>query len=243
MIDNRFSISYYIELVKNAKTRLKVADYKSHSAGIILRHDIDFSLEFAFELSRIEKRNSILSTYYILLTSDLYNPFSQSSIYMIKRMINDGFEIGLHFDPTIYGHISAKKLEMKFRNEISILELAFDFKVQSFSYHKPSIHGVTTGFDGIINAYNSEIFSDFCYLSDSMYSFRGKDPIEFTKKSETQLVQFLTHPVHFFTDGNITYEKQINYMLNNYYKKMKSIFEINKKYLVQKDNYRIKLEF
>ena len=60
----------------------------------------------AYEFSRIEERNQIVSTYYILMTSDLYNPISMTSQKLIKRMSEEGFEIGLHFDPTVYGEIS-----------------------------------------------------------------------------------------------------------------------------------------
>lgn len=239
--NKQFLLSYYESLIKSCKISLKVRDYQDFNKGLILRHDVDFSLDLAYEFSRIEKKYSKLSTYYILMTSDLYNPFSNESREIIKNMLEEGFEIGLHFDPTEYGDISGKELEKKFYNEIDIFESVFNFKIKSYSLHNPSIHGKYPNFRGIINAYNKDIFSDECYISDSMFSFHGKDPLEFIKKSKHQLIQFLTHPIHFFSDGNISYEKPMEIIINNYYKKFDKMFRVNKIYAEYGNEYQIKI--
>lgn len=43
----------------------------------ILRHDIDNSPEKALQLAKLEKKLSVRSTYFVLLTSDFYNVFSK----------------------------------------------------------------------------------------------------------------------------------------------------------------------
>lgn len=236
-----FSLKYYEYLLNSTKSIIRVRDYKSASCGLILRHDVDCSLEYAFRLSRIEKRNSVLSTYHILLNSDLYNPLSKASVEIITKMYNDGFEIGLHFDPIVYGNLSEEELIKKLRNEITIIESVYNFKIESYSLHNPSMHGIFLGYREIINAYDPEIFSEDSYISDSMFSFRGKNPLEYIKKSENQRIQFLIHPIHFFSGGNLSYEKQINNMVNNYYKKINEIFSVNRVYLKGKDFYNVKL--
>ncbi len=235
MITSYFTTGRYELLIKSCPITLRVMDYSNHSKGVILRHDVDFSLDLAFEFSRVEKRNSVFSTYYILLTSDLYNPLSRASQEIINTMLAEGFEIGLHFDPTAYGDISEEDLEIKFHDEIRILESTFDFKVKSYSLHNPSIHGKYPNFEGIINAYNPEIFSDDRYISDSMFSFRDKDPMDYIEKSKNQLIQFLTHPIHYFIKEEISYSNGINLIMNNYYKKIDSILQVNKVYLNERD--------
>lgn len=237
-IDHRFSMDYYEKFIQKCKTALRVMDYKLNKTGLILRHDVDFSIDLAYEFSQAEKRNLITSTYYILLTSELYNPLSFSNLEKIKAMINDGFEIGLHFDPSIYGNVDIMTLEGCFLNEIFLFEKTFNTKVHSYSLHNPSIHGKYPIFHGFINAYNNEIFSDETYISDSMFSFRGKDPIEFLEKSKHQLVQFLTHPIHYFSNGKLSYENSINIIINKYYRKFDSILDVNKAY----KNERIELK-
>lgn len=93
--DKRFLLSYYESLIKSCKISLRVRDYQKSNKGLILRHDVDFSLDLAYEFSRIENNNLKFSIYYILMTSDLYNPFSKESKKIIKSMLEKGFEIGL----------------------------------------------------------------------------------------------------------------------------------------------------
>lgn len=237
-----FTLNYYKHLFSKHPIILQVMDYQKHKTGLILRHDVDLSLDIAYEFSRIEKKNSIVSTYYILITSDLYNPFSASNKEKIKTMLDEGFEIGLHFDPLAYGNIPEKELEKKFYDEIEIFESVFNFKIKSYSHHNPSIHGQYPNYEGVINAYNTDIFSDECYISDSMFSFRCKDPGEFIEKSKHQLVQFLTHPVHYFSNAILSYENPINFIINNYYMKIDEIMQVNKVYSRQKNNYNIRID-
>lgn len=237
-----FTFNFYEELIKKCPFTLKVNEYKNWQKGIILRHDVDFSLDLAFEFSRIEKRNNAFSTYYILLTSDLYNPLSNDSRKIIKTMLSEGFEIGLHFDPTVYGDITDESLEEEFQNEINILENTFKYKVESYSLHNPSIHGKYPNFKGIINAYNPDIASDDRYISDSMFSFRGKDPEEYVEKSKNQLVQFLTHPIHYFIKEDISYQKGIELIIKNYFRKFDSILKVNRVYLNERDGIKSRFD-
>lgn len=235
-----FILDNYIELLADKKT-ICIKDYKEHNNGILIRHDVDFSLDLAYEFSRYEKTYNINSTYYLLVSSDVYNIFSQSSRNKILEMIKDGFEIGLHFDPSIYGDLNEQDLIKKMSIEIEIFENFFDYKILSYSMHNPSVSGVFIAYPYLINVYNSSIFTDDNYISDSSYSFRGKNPKNFLDKSEIQLIQFLTHPIHFFGDSTIKYEKQLNDILNSYYQKINNVWSVNKVYSTTKNDYTIKI--
>jgi hypothetical protein len=107
-------------------------------------------------------------------------------------MIDSGFEIGLHFDPTIYNNI-----ELGFKKEVEIFEKVFDTEIKSVSLHNPSIHGSYPLFDGYINAYSPELFEESRYLSDSLRNFRGKDPFEFIKNIKDKPMQIVLHPIYY----------------------------------------------
>ena len=81
---------------------------KKRVKGLINRHDVDWSLDDAYSLSQLEQDNGINSTYYIRLNSDLYNPKSRKNRIILKKM-KSFFEIGLHFDSTIYDKKNLKK--------------------------------------------------------------------------------------------------------------------------------------
>ena len=186
------------------KTISRVTSLANWDGGntIILRHDIDVDIKRAYNLSLIEEECDIESTFFVMVTSPLYNPLSSENQKMLLEMANNGFEIGLHFDPLIYGNISLNKLKSKVDMEAKILESICNHKVTSVSLHNPSIHGQFPIFDGYRNAYHKDIFSDDVYLSDSCMNFRDKNPFEFVKRSKNQPIQILLHPIHYTEEGN-----------------------------------------
>lgn len=165
-------------------------------SGFILRHDVDFDVKKAYDLSKIEKNNNIKSTYFFLVSSDMYNVMTVDNKSMIKEMIDEGFEIGLHFDPTVY-MCNDEELNEKVKLESSILEDITKQRVQAISLHNPSVHGKYPEFEGYKNAYSNNYFNDEIYISDSGRSFRGKDPFEFIQNGKSKLIQVLLHPIHF----------------------------------------------
>ena len=48
-------------------------DYKSFEKSVIMRHDIDYSLQKSVELAEFENQLGIQSTYFILISSPFYN--------------------------------------------------------------------------------------------------------------------------------------------------------------------------
>ena len=168
---------------------------------IILRHDVDLDLGAAYNLSIIEKECGVESTFFIMTSCDTYNPLSKTNRQMLLEMTKNGFEIGLHFDPTIYGNISPSELKSKVDVEAKILESITDQRVKSISLHNPSLHGQYPEFEGYINVYHKDFFSDGSYMSDSCMDFRGKDPFEFVLKAKEKPIQILLHPLHYTENG------------------------------------------
>ena len=89
---------------------------------IILRHDVDLDLYPAYKISQIEKQLGIKSTFFIMTSCQNYNPLSATNRKLLKDIQNDGHEIGLHFDPSIYHDCSIKDLNKKAKKEILLLE-------------------------------------------------------------------------------------------------------------------------
>ncbi len=181
---------------------------------IILRSDVDLDIKAAYNLALIEKECDIESTFFIMVTNTFYNPLSLENRKMLSEMANNGFEIGLHFDPTVYGNISANELEDKVNVEAKILESIINKKVESISLHNPSTYRKYPLFNGYKNAYDKNIFSDENYMSDSCMNFRGKNPFEFVKKAKERPIQILLHPEHYSIDGKNYIEIFSNFILN-----------------------------
>lgn len=181
---------------------------------IILRHDIDFDLRSAYNVSLIEKECGVESTFFIMTTCDTYNPLSARNRQILSEMANNGFEIGLHFDPTVYGDIPRNELKSKVDAEAKILESITNQKIKSISLHNPSVHGQYPEFEGYINAYHMDFFSDESYMSDSCMDFRGKNPFDFVLKAKETPVQILLHPLHYTENGDDYIRIFTNYILD-----------------------------
>lgn len=200
------------------------------SNGIILRHDVNFDVRAAYNLSLIEKECSVESTFFIMTTCHTYNPLSLANRKMLSEMADNGFEIGLHFDPTVYGGISVKGLKSRVDMEIKILESIVNLEVKSISLHNPSIHGQYPIFEGYNNAYHKDIFSDEVYMSDSLMSFSGKSPFEFIKRAKKQPIQILLHPTHYTENGGNYLDIFASFILN-LTEMIDNNFKVNSTYL------------
>lgn len=213
-----FSLPYFLKLIHCAKRTIRVMDYKRYKKGLILRHDIDSSLDLAWQLSEIESAIGVTASYYIQLTTDVYNPFSFSSRDMLDKMLSNGFEVGLHFDPMSYGKsLSDRNLITQLSYEIERLSKLLGTEVKSYSLHNPGSFGRYIRTEGMIGAYDEEIFGDDKYFSDSNYTFSGKDPLEWVKKSHERLIQLASHPILYLTGGAHSFEEPLKYMMQSYY--------------------------
>jgi peptidoglycan/xylan/chitin deacetylase (PgdA/CDA1 family) len=197
----------------------------------LIRHDVDFDINLAHKLAVIEKEENIVATFFILTTCESYNVLSKKNSQLLKEMIEMGHEIGLHFDPTLY----TDNLDEAVKKESGVLSMACGQEIRSISLHNPSLHGQYPMFSGYVNAYDTKLFSDENYLSDSRYSFRGKDPIKFLNNVHKNMVQILLHPMHYSETGS-GYAEVLTNSFNRYINDIHNNFSVNSAYHAQVGN-------
>lgn len=190
-------------------TNWKKKDYKKN---LLLRHDIDFSVEDAYEIAQIEKSMGLKSTFFFMVSSNMYNLFSFKNIKTIKKIFRMGHKISLHFDPTVYHSLK------EFVKEKDSFEKFFDVKIDIISIHRPGIFLNKKNYKilGIKNSYNDIYTNDMEYISDS----GGKDVFPKLKKylaeQNTKGLQLLIHPI-WWTSKNSSQTKTLNKWRNNYF--------------------------
>lgn len=171
---------------------------------VILRHDVDFSVQMAVQMATLEKDLGVRSTYYFLLASDSYNLFSRENSDSIKSIQDMGHSVGLHFDPTVY-----LDEQNGFEYELDLFERQFG-KMLSMSFHRPS-KSVLEGIDWlpkrIIGSYQDKFFTEIAYISDSQGAFRYGHPFEHEAFILCRNMQLLIHPLWWMTDGSLPLEK------------------------------------
>lgn len=153
-------------------------DYGGDERICILRHDIDNSVEKAYALFEVEQGLGVASTWFVLVTSNFYNPLSRDNVSMLKKIARGGCSIGLHFDEAAYPGLPSALLMEKAEMERGILETALGIPVRSVSMHRPSRNTLEENwtFAHMVNSYSDEFFHGFKYLSDSRR--RWREPVE-----------------------------------------------------------------
>ena len=221
----------YLKFIKSIRKITPLGDWDGSNA-VILRHDVDFDIEHAYQLALIEAESDVRSTFFILTSCTTYNPLSASNRKKLYEMAKMGFEIGLHFDPTLYGDVDEAQLKAFVDQEARIVSCITGVSVKSVSLHNPSIHGKYPLFDGYNNTYDRRIFSDASYLSDSRMDFRGKNPFTFVKKVKDCPIQILLHPVHYSEKG-LAYPDIFYEHIKRYTDAIDNSFRVNSTYEAQ----------
>ena len=170
------------------------------SSGVILRRDVDLEVNAAHRMSVLEEKHGLRASYLIMTTNHAYNPASPQNRALLRDMASRGFDIGLHFDPFVYGDVSDVKLQRHAEDEASFLSEACGAPVRSVSIHNPSFHGQYPMLNGFVNAYSPELFEPNRYWSDSLMRPR-KDLWAFIAGASAQVLQVLMHPFHYSATG------------------------------------------
>ena len=215
MNKSMFTYKNYKSILNEIKKLHKTFQFqklKEVKKGFFIRHDVDFYLEPALEMSRIENDFNIQSTYFILMSSNTYNPLSSHNKSIIKKINSKNTEIGLHFDLSHYLSHSSSEISNVIKNYSNSLEDIISEKIFSISLHNPSIYNKYPKFRNFNNAYDSKYFNKNNYLSDSRMNFT-KNPFDFINQ-ENDLLQLLIHPFHYSSNG-----EKYPFFLKNYYKK------------------------
>lgn len=180
----------YVELLEKDAQIHVMKELGQLKNGIILRHDLDSEMDSALIVAQMEHRLGIKASYYFLLTSRSYNLYSKHSQKIVHEVMNLGHEVGLHFDVSIYPE---EEIQKAFQKEKRILEFLTEQKVRSMSLHNPTQNGSYPSFDGVVNAYNWDLFSPKTYFSDSGFGFKATVD-EIVGEAERNIVQLLLHP-------------------------------------------------
>ena len=190
-----FNIKKYEDLIKKLLgAGLKPTtnwNEKFNEKSLLLRHDVDFSIEFAHQLALLENKLNICSTFFFMLTSNLYNPLSEHSQKLVKDIANMGHKISIHFVPTAHESLD------HFIFEKNVFENIFKKKVDIASVHQPGIflNNNNITLSGTPQTYQDVFFKKMRYISDS----KGRDILplidKYLEEPRKLGLHLLLHPI------------------------------------------------
>lgn len=175
---------------------------------LFLRHDVDLDLRFAADMAELEALNGFSSTYYVMVSSEFYNVFTFDSLSCLRRIVEAGHEVGLHFDSVGCRDIT-DDLDSKVKCEMAYLGAAVGRPVRSISFHRPipALQNMDRTVAGYLHTYMPKFFSEMRYFSDSGGGFRFGHPLSHESIQRRAPLQLLTHPIWWFQPGNSTKDK------------------------------------
>lgn len=216
-------MEFTIDAYRNLIVLLKAKDYQFCSyedcddfeKSVILRHDVDLSLDKAVEIAKVEHQLGVKSTYFILLTTNFYNIFSKESFNKIKQIKDLGHVIGLHFDEKRYDITTIDEMEQYILFELKILGQLLNEEVNVISMHRPSklILENDIQIKDVINSYSKKYFKEMKYISDSRMNWR-ENVIEIIQSNRYIKLHILTHPFWYSTKDE-QMKVKINRFLQN----------------------------
>ena len=174
-----FSYNEYRNIINLVREHIPIVDFSEVNEETkkfcVLRHDIEFSIDRAYKLAKIEKELGITSTYTVQVRNNTYNALSEKNIDLIRKIKDLGHHIGLHQNPPL---MEFEKLGNYIMTDINILEHFYGFEIDRFAFHRPKKEYLKSyiTLDNKINCYDKKFFQyfddrpaelDILYLADS----------------------------------------------------------------------------
>jgi hypothetical protein len=172
-----FDLEHYGELLDAARQggyTLAQFDEPPEPGDLLLRHDVDLSLDSALRLAELEARHEATATYFLMTESVFYNLASPEGVHAVARLRELGHRVGLH---AVYPH--------------AVLDERFDPVV---AWHNPDPEYMTAPIDGAVNVMQAGFFDPAAYRSDSNQRWRSGCPHEELRAGAFPWLQLLTHP-------------------------------------------------
>lgn len=171
------------------------SDAEPDAPHLILRHDIDLSIDAALPIAEIERELGVSATFFVLLRTEFYNPFSGEGLAGLRRLAALGHDIGLHFDAALYDD-EPEALDQAAAAECDALEAFLQRPVTMISFHRPArnLLGYEAPLAGRRHAYEPRYFSEMGYCSDSRGGWHHGHPLEHEAVAAGRALQLLTHP-------------------------------------------------
>jgi hypothetical protein len=197
----------YVVFLNRIKKKYKFKYFNekiSKYNNIILRHDVDYHIDYALQIANLEKKLKIKSTYFFLLRSDFYNLLSHESVKKINLIKKLGHQVSIHFDSKIY----KKDVKKNFINEKKLFQDIFKTKVKAISFHRPQpkyLYSKKTFF-GTAHSYQKKYMKNIKYFADSQNTFLHGNPLDSEEFRNNKSMQILIHPIWWF--GNLKKNKK-----------------------------------
>jgi hypothetical protein len=185
-----FDFGHYRELLDAARAggyRFAFFERDPAPGDLLLRHDVDLSLEAAVALAELEAEEEASATYFLMTQSVFYNLASPPGERAVERIRELGHRIGLH---AVWPRA---ELDDRFEPVVA--------------WHNPDPPYMRAPIDGAVNVMEERFSAN--YRSDSNQRWRSGCPHEELRAGRFEWLQLLTHPEIWFYPGKTMRETML----------------------------------
>ncbi|MBL1420837.1 MAG: hypothetical protein COC24_010040 [Alphaproteobacteria bacterium] len=199
--------------IRNLGYDFEEFNHSKENKAAIIRHDIDFCIDSALEMARIENKLNISATYFFMVSTNMYNICSEASRSLVEQIKDLGHTIALHYDPAIYSDLD-KGLTI----EKNLLETMFDININVISLHRPRgfIDNSNRKLADVSHTYEDKYFKDMKYMSDSAGMFKYGHPLDQPEIHSGKNLHMLFHPIWWVNSGENQSEKLRNWQTKHF---------------------------
>ena len=172
-----FSLEHYRELLEAARDggyAWAGFNREPRAGDVLLRHDVDLSLDAALKMAQFEHEMGVTATYLLMTESGFYNLDSEAGRHAHQTLRDLGHAVGLH---AVYPNA---KLDDRFDHVVA--------------WHNPDPEYMRAPIEGAINVMEEPWFDPETYRSDSNQHWRSGCPHEELRAGSFAWLQLLTHP-------------------------------------------------
>ena len=190
-----FSLGHYRELLDAARAggyRFARFDRAPEAGDLILRHDVDLSLDAALRLAEVEAKVGAWSTWFLMTRSVFYNFASHEGEQAIARLRELGGRIAHH---AVWPHID---LDERFEPMVA--------------WHNPDPGYMSEPIPGATNVMTVPWFDPEHYRSDSNRRWRHGCPHPGLERREPDWLQLLIHPEIWVYEGETMRETMESFL-------------------------------
>lgn len=188
-----FDLAHYGELLDAARAggyRFAFFDREPQHGDVLLRHDVDMSLEAALTMAELEAEQGVAATYFLMTRSDFYNLDARAGVAALARLRELGHRVGLH---GVYPD--------------ACLDDRFDPVV---AWHTPDPEYMSVPLPDAVNAMQPGYFDPAHYRSDSNRHWRSGCPHDELAAGAFDWLQLLVHPEIWVYEGATMREKMVS---------------------------------